>query len=308
MYARNFRPALAFAALAFASACTPFNPAFMPASTPLPGLLDDARTLVQPDNDARLDAVLALVERAGFTPRLFEFPNDGRAAADTRAVGRNVVFSVGPDNGEPVVIAGAHFDAAYLRDGTFVDGMADNAASVIALLRVAEAVRAASPARRVDFVLFDMEEIGLVGSRHYAESLAPGSVRAMVNLDVNAYGDTVFYGQAAHGHDPVYAAVATACADQRQECIEFGQYPFSDHLSFQRAGIPNVSLSVLPRAEVYQLWLLMNAGPDHGLAEGFTPGVFRTIHSPGDTIERVEPAAVTIAYNLAAAVLLALAQ
>ncbi|MCA1798140.1 MAG: M28 family metallopeptidase [Xanthomonadaceae bacterium] len=298
---------------ALVSACAPIPPAgeapaFTPATAPLERVVEDAASLIQPDNDARRAAVIALVERAGFETRLFEFPNDGRDESDGRPAGHNVLFSIGPQGYGGAVVAGAHFDAAYLRDGTFLDGMVDNAASVVALIRVATALRDAPLNRRIDFVLFDMEEIGLVGSRHYAQSLPAGAVSAMVNLDVNAYGDTVFFGQTDHGHATLYRSVASACATLAATCIDFRRYPSSDHLSFQAAGIPNVSLSVLPRTEVHQLWLLVNAGPDSGLAEGLVPSVFRTIHSPGDKLDRVEPAAITLAYNLTASVLLELAR
>jgi hypothetical protein len=66
---------------------------------------------------------------------------------------------------------------------------------------------------------------------------------------------------------------------------------------FQRAGIHNISLSVLPQTEVHQLWLMMNDRENSGLAEGFLPGVFLNIHTAGDTLARVEPAARTLSYN-----------
>lgn len=263
---------------------------FEPASSPLPQLLDDLRPLREAEHDARRDALIRLLHANGFSPREHEFPD-----------GRNLIVSVG--SGDPAIVAGAHYDATH-----HGEGMVDNAAGVLVVLRAAAALRELPLSRRIDFVFFDREEVGLVGSRHYASSLAAGSVAAMVNVDVAAYGDTVFYGHTTHGHTTLYDAITDVCAAQRQACIGFDRYPPSDDRSFQAAGIPNVSLSVLPRAEVHQLWLLMNGGEASGLADGFYPGVFHTIHTEYDTLDAVEPAAMTTAYNVLTALLWELAR
>lgn len=294
-------PALLAAALA---ACNPTQPAppaaqVLPAApaprayapvAALPGAMDDIATLRGTDNEARRAAVIALLESRGFTPTLHEFPNDADRDGDTRETGRNVVIEFG--EGEMELVIGGHFDAVPVGEG-----MLDNAGSVVVLANAAAALRDLDLGHRFRFVFFDMEEIGLVGARHYATTLDPAQVRAMINLDVNAYGDTVFYGHTRHGHDELYQAMRRGCTGIEITCVEFGVYPPSDNLAFQQAGFPNISLSVLPEAEVHQLWLMMNERENSGLAEGFLPGVFLNIHSAGDHINRVEPAAMTLAYN-----------
>lgn len=259
-----------------------------------PVMLSHLHAFAGADNDARRATLVAMLESHGFEPELVEFPNDGDRESDPRATGANVSFTVG--DGEKEIIVGAHYDTVRLPDGSYSQGIVDNAASVIALVHVAEELIAhgGSP-HRVRFVFFDMEEIGLVGSRHMARTIDPAKVLAMINLDVNAYGDVVFYGATQHGHAPLYDAMRASCRDLERECVPFPVYPPSDYLSFEEVGIPNVSISVLPRIEVYQLWLRMNGGKQSGLADGFWPNVMRNIHSAGDRFESVQPESVVAA-------------
>jgi hypothetical protein len=262
-----------------------------------PVMLSHLHAFAGADNDARRATLVAMLESHGFEPELVEFPNEVDRKGDPRPTGTNVSFTVG--DGEKEIIVGAHYDTVLLPDGSYSQGMVDNAASVIALVHVAEelAAHGDSP-HKVRFVFFDMEEIGLVGSAHLARTLDPADVVAMINLDVNAYGDVVFYGATQHGHAPVYEAMRASCRDLDQDCVDFPSYPPSDYLSFEEAGIPNVSISVMPRAEVYQLWLRMNRGDRSGLAEGFWPESMHRIHSSGDRFESVQPEAVIAACDV----------
>lgn len=263
-------------------------------ATPLDGALDDVASLNQPDNDTRRAALVALIEAAGLEYELHAFPNDGREG-DARETGHNVVVTIG--SGARDIVIGAHIDAVALKDGTMVQGAVDNGASAVVVLRAARELARRGTDHRLVAVFFDMEEIGLIGSKHFAATLDPERVTAMINLDVNGYGDTLFYGHTRDGHTALYQALEASCTAERLRCVDFPRYPPTDNISFQRAGFANVSLSVLPVTEVHQLWLAMNAGKGSGLAEGFVPAVFHNIHSANDTIERIEPEAMEIAYR-----------
>jgi hypothetical protein len=52
----------------------------------------------------------------------------------------------------------------------------------------------------------------------------------------------------------------------------------------------------------------MNAGPDAGLAKETVPGIIRTIHTPDDTIDKVDGKSVAQALRLATALVKALAE
>ena len=43
------------------------------------------------------------------------------------------------------------------------------------------------------------------------------------------------------------------------------------------------------------MWLAFHGGEDKGLAEGFTPKVFRVIHTKDDAVEAVEGATIAAA-------------
>jgi len=216
-----------------------------------------------------------------------------------RTEGANLVVTLGA--GDSDIVVGAHYDAAWLPGAVLSGGAVDNAASAVILARLAGTLSGADLRHRVRIVFFDMEEIGLVGSRRYIETHAAETIRAAVNLDVNGYGDTVFYGPAAApGNATLYDVVRDHCALERLRCLEFPAYPASDHRSFQAAGIPNISFSVLPALEAHELWLFLNGGAA-SFRPGFAPAVLRTIHSPADTADRIEAAAMELGLRSLAA-------
>jgi hypothetical protein len=63
--------------------------------------------------------------------------------------------------------------------------------------------------------------------------------------------------------------------------------PPGDDRSFVKAGIPTISIGIVPAVEAHQLWLMMNAGPNSGLAPGLAPPILKTIHTPDDTPEKL---------------------
>ena len=270
----------------------------------LPSLIEDAARLNQPSNAARLEALQALLRSRRVNFELQPFAND-RQARDSRAQGQNVVVTVG--SGPRDLVVGAHFDAVALPNGTLSEGMVDNAAGVVALMRVAESLAGRQLRHRVQVVFFDMEEIGLLGSRHFAASMDRARVAAMVNLDIAGYGDTVFAGPSAStGNGAVYDALARVCSRDRHDCVTSAAFPASDDRSFQAAGTPNVSLGILPAIEAHQMWLLVNGGRESGLAADFRPGILRTIHTAEDRSSRLDPAAMTLAYEMVMALILEL--
>ena len=269
-----------------------------------PGVIEDAARLNQSSNAARLEALQTLLRSRRINFDVQPFAND-RQARDSREQGQNVVITAG--SGPRDLIVGAHFDAVALANGSLSEGMVDNAASVVALMRAAESLAARQLRHRVQIVFFDMEEIGLLGSRHFAESMDRARVAAMVNLDIAGYGDTVFAGPSAStGNGTVYDALARVCARDHRACVVSAAFPTSDDRSFQAAGTPNVSLAILPALEAHQMWLLMNGARESGLAADFRPGILRTIHTAEDRTSRLDATAMTLAYEMVTALILEL--
>lgn len=269
---------------------------FTPAEAPLPDLVTDVGRLDRSSNPARLEALLEILRERGLEFEVRPFQNPWRDR-DPREEGRNVVVTVGSGT-ERTIIVGAHYDAVRLPDGSLSDGAVDNGAGTVVLTRVAETLNRQRLRHRVLVVFFDLEEIGLVGSSQFARTADTTALAAMVNVDVAAYGDAVMFGPASHeGNGSVYAAMHRVCGRWRLTCLEFPNYPPSDDRSFQALGVANISIGTLTRPEAYQVWLLLNAGPDAGLEEGFTPPIFRTIHTRDDRLERVDATAMTLVYN-----------
>ena len=255
------------------------------AAPPPPSLIEDVRKLaVSTTNEQRFDALTAILatRKIPFTvePFALEKPLRGRSE------GRNIVVTLG--QGASDLVIGAHYDAAYLRDGTLSRGAVDNAGSSVLLVHLAEALGKESLRQRVRIVWFDMEELGVIGSTRYLAAHRDDRIVAMLNFDINAYGDTILFGDPPGGDAPALRrALMQTCADEQADCVRFGALPNSDDRPFGKAGIPTLSIAVLPAEEAHQLWLLLEG------ANGSTPpAVLRVIHTPEDVIEKVDAAAI----------------
>ena len=241
-------------------------------------------------NEERSEALTALLRAKNIPFTVERFTIEKPLGREPRTEGRNIVATFG-SGGNPIVV-GAHYDAARLQDGTLSRGATDNAGSSVILTKIAESLKAQPPAGRVTLVWFDMEELGLIGSQKYVEAHAGDRISAMVNLDVNAYGDTLLFGSSrGAANAAARKAVLETCAALDTSCIGLVQMPPGDDRSFVKAGVPAVSLAILPAVEAHQLWLMMS-GPDSGLAQGKVPAIMTTLHTPADTIDKVDAAAM----------------
>jgi Zn-dependent M28 family amino/carboxypeptidase len=288
---------LTFALLALFS-CAPRVPPVVsaPAAAQLfASAVTEVASLEVASNEARFDVITKMLTQRNIAYEVEPFTIKPRKT-DPRTDGRNIVITF--PGREPEIVVGGHYDAVRMADGTLSQGAVDNAASVVVLLRVAEALTRSRPRSRVRIVLFDMEELGLLGSEHYAQIHRERQTRAMVNLDVNAFGDTTIFGPRAASNEAAFQALRQTCREVARRCMEFARMPPSDDLSFQKAGIPTVSIATVPELQAHQLWLLMNGGKESGLQPKFTPDVLRTIHTASDSSALVEPAAMAQAYRV----------
>ena len=250
-------------------------------------LADDARRLSEvATNEARFEALTTLLRSRGLTFAVETFSIDKPIGREPRTEGRNVVVTLG--QGAQDVVIGAHYDAARLADGSLSKGAVDNAASSVMLVRVAEALRSESLPVRVRIVWFDMEELGLIGSANYVKQHGADRIKAMLNFDINAYGNTIVFGQTERPENAALRRTfAQTCVSEDIACIGFAQMPPGDDRSFVKAGVPTISVGIIPAIDVHQLWLMMNAGPNSGLAQGVAPPIVRTIHTPDDTPDKL---------------------
>ena len=111
---------------------------------------------------ASLDYVKAKLDAAGFTTTVQQFTSSGRT-------GYNLVADwPGGDTGQ-VVMAGSHLDSVSRGPG-----INDNGSGSAAILETALAVSRAGyhPAKHLRFAWWGAEELGMVGSSHYVDSLS----------------------------------------------------------------------------------------------------------------------------------------
>jgi hypothetical protein len=257
-------------------------------------------------NDARFDVLTAMLRARNLTFTVEPFTLDKPAGREPRTEGRNIVVTLG--EGASEIVVGAHYDAARLADGSLSKGAIDNAASCVLLINVAEALRTEKLTTRVRFVWFDMEELGLLGSAQYVQKHATDKIVAMLNFDVNGYGDTVLFGPSERPESvALRRALLQACAAENANCVGFPQMPPGDDRSFVTASIPTLSLAILPAVEAHQLWLMMNAGSNSGLAPGTAPAIMKTIHTPEDTPDKAHEQEMVGMARLALSLLRALA-
>ena len=270
-------------------------------------LVDDVRKLESADsNEARFDALTAILRARNIAFEVQPFTIEKAMGKEPRTEGRNVVASFGTCPEELVV--GAHFDAARLADGSLSRGAVDNAASSIILVRLAEALAAEKLPLRVRVVWFDMEELGLIGSRQYVKQ-GGARIVGMLNFDINAYGDTILFGPSEREDNlALRRSLLQTCAAQDIGCVRFAQMPPGDDRSFVAAGIPALSIGMLPALEAHQLWLMMNGGASSGLAQGMAPDIIKTIHTSGDTSAKVNGEAMARAVRFVRALVMAAAQ
>ena len=223
------------------------------------------------DNNAgRRDAIVTQLRALGVDPVVEPF-GDGRSA------GANVIVTL-PGLGPKTIVIGAHLDRVGVGRGAV-----DNAASCAVLIELIAAFKASPLASTVRVVFFDREENGLVGSRMHFST--PGH-RAdyAINLDVFAYGDTIF----ATGSRPdgvllrSLAAVGEATGLPVRD-VPPDRYPGSDHQTMINAQIETLGLALVDKADVDGI-VAMDVAK---MRAGQGPRVLRIIHSPNDTMAEV---------------------
>jgi hypothetical protein len=201
------------------------------------------RNTNQPDNLVAAEHISAFFRDAGLADvTLQEFTCCGGVSA------RNVVArqpGVGEGAGE-IVVVGGHFDS--LPNGDDAPSAVDNGSGTVGVLELAAIFAQFAFNRTIEYVAFGAEEQGLHGSAHYvAQAQARGEdVVAALTMDMIGYSER-YYGVTIEGttSPPILELMDLAEANTRaygpdltvaRSTNSFG----SDHVSFQRAGIPAI--------------------------------------------------------------------
>lgn len=263
---------------------------------PLPGIMEEVKSLEKSSNLERLESLKKMLDKRDIPYKLEKFEHAGRRPYP-RKEGVNIVVTIG--SGSKDIVLGAHWDAVYLGRPPSAEniskGVIDNGCAAVILIRAAEEIKKMNLNHRIRIVLFDMEEIGLVGSAKYVEMHKNDQIESVINLDVCGFGNTLFFGSRnVAGNNNIYKTFKTVCVENDFNFVEFPQYPNSDHLSFQEAGIENISISILPADIVHQFWLEING---HGNLVNGSAMTRINIHSTADNSSNVDPVAMSIVYK-----------
>ena len=156
-----------------------------------------------------------------------------------------------PKAGSKVIVIGAHYDGLGQDDqGRIYPGADDNASGVAALLEIARALSAhrKSLHSSVLFALFDAEEWGLLGSRHFVENppVSLSDVTAMLNLDSigsGQKGKVYLIGSSIHKSlaESVRPFLSGLELTEGKNIDKFAFKKGSDHYPFHEKGVPVVN-------------------------------------------------------------------
>ncbi|MCX5525868.1 M28 family metallopeptidase [Streptomyces bobili] len=179
---------------------------------------------------ASLDYVKAKLDAAGFTTTIQQFTASGR-------VGYNLIADWPGGDTNQVVMAGSHLDS--VSSGA---GINDNGTGSAAVLEAALTVARTGyqPTRHLRFAWWGAEELGLVGSRYYVNSLSSANrarISGYLNFDMIGSPNPGYF---VYDDDPAiektfkdyFAGIGVATE------IETEGDGRSDHAPFKSAGVP----------------------------------------------------------------------
>ena len=167
--------------------------------------------------------------------------------AETRRT-RNVIAESRRGSPASLVVVGAHLDS--VPDGA---GINDNGSGSAIVLEAAERLAGTAPRNRLRFVWWGAEELGLVGSRHYVDSLSAAARRRhalYLNFDMvgspnfvpfvyDGDGSTAGNGpRLPPGSAAIERAFARFFTSRRLSYRQTSIGASSDHFPFAQAGIP----------------------------------------------------------------------
>ena len=176
-----------------------------------------------------------------------------------------------PEADEKVIVLGAHYDSLGKdNSGRSYAGADDNASGVAAVLAIAEALsrQRAQMRHSVLFVLFDFEEWGQLGSKHFVINppVPVQHMAGMLNLDAIGAGPRGKAYLIGSSYYPEFAGTVRpflqGLAIKEGKNIDKFAYSGSDHYPFHQAGVP---------------------------ALDFWAGSYRTMNTLQDVIKEIKP-------------------
>lgn len=206
--------------------------------------------------------------------------------------GTNLIAEL-PNAAAKTLMIGAHYDRVAVGQGAV-----DNAASCVMLLELLPRLKK-SPLKNlnVHVAFWDLEEGGLTGSQAFVDAARDENggrqklPDAYINFDIFGYGDTLW--MMSPKKDAPLAEAARGAGHESKFPVRIGAtYPPSDHLSFIKAGVPTIAVSLIDGAEIDGVIGTISGGREAPRPEK-PPRIFGIIHTPNDTLDKVDIQAVT---------------
>lgn len=165
---------------------------------------------------------------------------------------QNIVGFIKGTNNENVVIISAHFDSLGIKDQKIYRGAFDNASGVAALIEIAKRLKKASIESpfnsNIIFSAFNGEEQLYAGSAAFVKQpLSKLGYKNMYNINIDSIGAKnggkyVFPNDSKYSIK-LYDSIKNSMNKSRINLTETTQILGSDHRSFEKMGIPNITIS-----------------------------------------------------------------
>lgn len=171
----------------------------------------------------------------------------------------NVAATIPGKRKNEIVLFSAHLDhigiLTAVQGDSIANGADDNASGVTAVMTLAKYFRMQpKPERTLMFALFSGEELGLIGSSHFANHLPVNEIQAMINIEMAGVPSDFGRGHAyltGYDRSTLGAILNRALGETKihpDPYPEESLFERSDNAEFARRGVPAHTLSVTPIA------------------------------------------------------------
>jgi hypothetical protein len=144
-----------------------------------------------------------------------------------------------------------------------------------------------------------------MGSMYYIKQFVlPQKHIAMINLDIEGTGEEVFVGPVGMNSRTIIRYVHDAAKKTGFPYFESADFPASDHLSFARFDLQDITISIVPKGDSERLIKYVQNGykPDSLDA----PKVLAVMHTVDDRSNLISPASLKMSYEFTKTLLLLL--
>eukprot|EP00002_Diphylleia_rotans_P013500 TRINITY_DN263_c0_g1_i1.p1 TRINITY_DN263_c0_g1~~TRINITY_DN263_c0_g1_i1.p1 ORF type:complete len:435 (+),score=83.20 TRINITY_DN263_c0_g1_i1:50-1354(+) len=199
---------------------------------------NDNRNTNRPGNALAAEYIADRFKSFGYSDVQYQnFTVSGTPTSNVIAVKRGSRY---PDE---IVVIGAHFDSTSENTAKSAPGAEDNGSGTSAVLAIAKAFASSNSERTIHFIAFSGEEQGLLGSAYYVSKADKTKVLNALTMDMVSYWKSRrgILIEGTRQFASLMSVVETNVKAYTRLTVDLSYSSFgSDHVSFQRAGIPAI--------------------------------------------------------------------